>query len=160
MGRRALRRDAEEAARDVERPDCDDQTRSAAGHGKQQRLDEKLSDEPGAAGAEREADGDLPSPSQAPCEQQTGDVCRRDEQHERRRRGDERHDRSVPRLFVDADAARFTDHRASSGVDLGKLRGELTREQRHLRLCILECRVIGQPAIRLTMRQSRARPSQ
>ena len=56
------------------------------GHrGEQQRFDQELTHQPPAAGAERQAHGDLGAPVRGAREQQAGDVGAGDEQHEAHR---------------------------------------------------------------------------
>ena len=61
------------------------QAEAGAGHAEHHRLGDQLPQQPGAPGAERRADSQLPVPRRPAREQQVRDVAAGDEQHETNR---------------------------------------------------------------------------
>ena len=66
--------------------DGEEQADAAADEAEHHALDQQLTDDAPARGAEGDADGDLARPMRRAREQQVGDVRAGDEQHEARRR--------------------------------------------------------------------------
>ena len=91
-------------------------TASSAEH---HALGQQLADDASAAGAEREADGDLAAALRRAREQQVRDVGARDEQDEDRRRLPQRQDR--PRALVEHALRQRVDADAVIAVRVGKL---------------------------------------
>ena len=110
--------------------------RHGAGDRQDEALDQQLTDEPPAAGAERRADADLALARARAREEQIGDVRAGDEQHDRDRAEQHQH----PRLGARADEviAQRPHACATVLVPVGMGRLERRSDLVHLRLRLLE----------------------
>ena len=91
------------------------QPEDAADHRQQNAFDQQLTDDPPAAGAERDADGNLARAPRRPREQQVGDVGAGNQQHE----ADRAHQRPEDQRNLRAGDAVVEEHEIGLDVPVG-----------------------------------------